>query len=206
MTVHYIDDNWILRQHHLGYFLHEGKTTVTVIKDDYLKKLFNELGLEHLHVEVMTTDTEGKMNAFGVQLYEGFKIEHLYCVDHTIQLTAKLACDDKNFGLDAEGNTCKLIQKCKAIVGHYRSSTQAAQTLKEKLRTAGIRFEVLVQDTRTRWWSTYDMLERIYHSKTCQQSLEMEDEISLSKENYLTESEWMTIPSLLELLKPFKQD
>jgi hypothetical protein len=50
------------------------------------------------------------------------------------------------------------------------------------------------------------MLERIYHSKTCQQILEMEDEISLSKENYLTESEWMTIPSLLELLKPFKQD
>jgi hypothetical protein len=50
------------------------------------------------------------------------------------------------------------------------------------------------------------MLERLYHSNTCLQILEMEDEISLSKENYWTESEWKTIPSLLELLKPFKQD
>jgi hypothetical protein len=45
------------------------------------------------------------------------------------------------------------------------------------------------------------MLDRIYHSKTCLQILEMEDEISLSKEKYLKESEWKTIPSLLELLK-----
>jgi hypothetical protein len=37
------------------------------------------------------------------------KIERLYCVDHNIQLNAKLACDDKNCGLDAEGNPCKLI-------------------------------------------------------------------------------------------------
>jgi hypothetical protein len=91
---------------------------------------------------------------------------------------------------------------CRSLQVINTGSTEA----QEKLRTAGIRFEVLVQGTPTRWWSTYDMLKRMYHSKTCQQILEMEDEISLSKENYLTESEWMTIPSLLELLKPFKQD
>jgi hypothetical protein len=120
-----------------------------------------------------------------VQLHEDFDIEHLCCIDPTTQLTAKLACDDKNFGLDADGNPCKHIQKCKAIVGHYRSSTQAAQKRTEKLRAAGITFKVLVQDTPTIWF-------------------EMEEEISLSKENHLTESEWKTSPYLLELLQPFK--
>jgi hypothetical protein len=79
----------------------------------------------------MTTDTEGKMNAFGVQLYKGFKIEHLYCVDHRL-VTAKLACHDKNVGLDVDDNPCTLNQKCKAIVGHYRSLTQAAQKSLQK--------------------------------------------------------------------------
>jgi hypothetical protein len=140
MSGHYIDDNWILQQHDLGCFLHEGKTTATAIKEDYLQKHFNELGLQHLHVAAITTDTEGKMNSFGVQLHEDLNIDHLYCVDHNIQLTAKLACDDKYFGFDADNNPCKLIQKCKTLVSHYRSSTQAAQKLAEKLKTAGKTF------------------------------------------------------------------
>jgi hypothetical protein len=48
------------------------------------------------------------------------------------------------------------------------------QQLAEKLNTAGETFEVLVQDTPTRWWSTYDMLHRINESKTCLKMLEME--------------------------------
>jgi hypothetical protein len=50
------------------------------------------------------------------------------------------------------------------------------------------------------------MLERIYQSKTCLQILGMEEEISLSKGNYLTESEWKIISYLLELLESFKQE
>jgi hypothetical protein len=74
----------------------------------------------------MTTNTEGKMNFFRVQLNEDLNIDHLYCVDHNIQKTAKLACDDKQFGSDAAAKLCKLIQRCKSLVIHYRSSTQAA--------------------------------------------------------------------------------
>jgi hypothetical protein len=59
LTFHYIDD-WILRQHDLGCFLHEGKTTATSIKEDYLKKLFIQPGLEPINVEA--TNMEGKMN------------------------------------------------------------------------------------------------------------------------------------------------
>jgi hypothetical protein len=38
----------------------------------------------------MTTDIQQKMNSFGVQLNEDFNMDHLYCVDHKIQLTASL--------------------------------------------------------------------------------------------------------------------
>jgi hypothetical protein len=62
-----------------------------------VKNLFNELDLEHLHVAAMTRDNEGKMHSFGVKLHDGFNIDQLCCVDQNIQMTAKLACDDKYF-------------------------------------------------------------------------------------------------------------
>jgi hypothetical protein len=61
------------------------------------------------------------------------------------------------------------------------------------------------QDTPTTWWSIHDMLDRINQSKTCLKMVEIEEEISLSKENYLTESEWKTIPYVVELLQSFKE-
>jgi hypothetical protein len=106
----------------------------TAIKEDYLKKLFNELGFEHLHVAETTTNTEGKVNSVRAQLYVDFNMNHLSFVDHNIQLSAKLACDDKYFGFDADGIPCKLIQKCKSLVSHYRPSTQTAQKLAEKTK------------------------------------------------------------------------
>jgi hypothetical protein len=36
MAAHNIKDNWILQQCDIGCFLHEGKTTATAIKEDYL--------------------------------------------------------------------------------------------------------------------------------------------------------------------------
>jgi hypothetical protein len=51
------------------------------------------------------------MDSFGLQLNEDLNIDYLYCVDHNIQMTATLACDDKWFGFDAAENLCKLIQK-----------------------------------------------------------------------------------------------
>ena len=99
MTSHYIDDNWVLKRIDMGCFLHEGGTSGQAIKDDYLSKLFNELGLEQLHLAAMTTDTESKMNSFGIKLGRDLGIWHVYCSCHLLQLTAKLACDDSNYGL-----------------------------------------------------------------------------------------------------------
>jgi hypothetical protein len=84
-------------------------------------------------------------------------------------MTAKLGCDHNYFGFDAADNLCKLIQNCKSLVIHYRSAQQTAQKLAEK------------QNTPTKWWYTYDMLERINQCKTCLSMLEIQEEIFLSK-------------------------
>jgi hypothetical protein len=36
--------------------------------------------------------------------------------------------------------------------------------------------------------------------------MEIEEELSLTDSNYLTESDWKAFPCFLELLKPFKQE
>jgi hypothetical protein len=82
----------------------------------------------------MTADTDGKTNSMEFKVHGDFKIERLHCVDHNIQLAAKLAGDVKNCGLDADGIP---IQEYMASVGNYRLSTQAAQTLSRTLQQDG---------------------------------------------------------------------
>jgi len=206
ITSHYSDDDWVLKRSDRGCFLHEGGTSSQAIKDDYLSKLFTELGLEQLCLAAMTTDIESKMNSFGIKLGRDLGIWHVYCSCHLLQLTAKLACDDSNYGLYEDGSVCQVISKCRAIVHHFRSSTQAAAKLASKLSLDGRTFKVLTQDVQTRWWSTYDMLYRINESKTSIQLLHQGKEISLIEDSVLTDYEWKLLPQLLELLLPLKQE
>jgi hypothetical protein len=60
--------------------------------------VFQQVRLEHVYIAAMTTDTKGKTNSFVVQLCDDLNIDHPHCVDHRIQLAAKLAYDDMNFG------------------------------------------------------------------------------------------------------------
>lgn len=60
--------------------------------------------------------------------------------------------------------------------------------------------KVLVQDVQTRWNSTYCMLERFQELKLYVLSLLSEHDFDQT----LTGSDWLTINSLINLLKPFE--
>jgi hypothetical protein len=73
-----------------------------------------------------------------VELSKDLNLDHLYCGDYdTIQLTAKLSYVMFSIWLlHSCHDPCKLIKKCKSIVGHYRSLTHAAQKFAGKLKAA----------------------------------------------------------------------
>jgi hypothetical protein len=130
MTAHYINDNWIIRQNDLRFLLHEGKAASSATKQDNIKKLFNRQCLEPPHAAAITTDTEGKMSSFGMQLCDGLNIDHPYCVDRNIHLNAKHVCDDMSFGYDAAENivsSFKATRQWLVTAGHQHRQLSSLQ-------------------------------------------------------------------------------
>lgn len=103
----------------------------------------------------------------------------------------------KNFGFDAADNSCELISF---------SATPATQKLAKKLKAAGETLEFLVQDIPTRWWSSYDVMDRINEKRHARRFGKWKNISPHPKSTSPTESEWITIRFLLEMLKPFKEE
>jgi hypothetical protein len=59
------------------------------------EKLFKDCGFDNRTIFSVTSDTTGNMNKFGKKLIEEHGVHHIYCTDHVIQLTARLAYDDR---------------------------------------------------------------------------------------------------------------
>jgi hypothetical protein len=94
MTVHWLDEKMQLHSLKLGCFLQEGGSEGDKLVDDFLVKLFVDAGLEKANIVAVVSDTTANLNNFG-KLIEKLNIHHICCIDHCLQLAAKLAYEDK---------------------------------------------------------------------------------------------------------------
>ena len=113
------------------------------------------------------------MNAFGeriLQWDDAIYLRHHYCVDHVLQLTAVKAYNGEVrrdiFDLEeheGEDNSVSVIKKARDIVTLFHSSSNAKEKLvsaQRDLNPASTPLQLL-QDVKTRWWSTYALVERM---------------------------------------------
>lgn len=59
-------------------------------------------------------------------------------------------------------NYASLIEKCRKIVSVFHQSTKLSEYLSEAQKLLNIEQHKLIQDVKTRWNSTYLMIERLY--------------------------------------------
>jgi len=160
-----------------------------------------------------TTDTDSKMNKFGILLEAKHDICHEYCMDHVLQATAVIAYSYKLYGdklpkehvsTDSEGNTIKLgdglLGKCRKLCQLFNSSTQKQQDLHSAQHELGNRETDpvneykgrepldVVQDVVVRWWSTYSMVSRLIILRPAFKHLEAEGKLKLSNDSVGTPS------------------
>ena len=90
MTCHWVDKQYKINNVVLGCFLHEGESQSESLVDDFAVKIFRECGFDMVNISAVVSDTTGNMNKFGKML-EDLNIPHIYCTDHVLQLTAKIA-------------------------------------------------------------------------------------------------------------------
>lgn len=93
------------------------------------------------------------------------------------------------------------MKACRALVGHFSHSSQAAKRLLGKqvhLRHPNRPVGVL-QDVSTRWWSTFSMTDRLLKLKTYFDQMEVEGWLTCN----LSARQWVTVELVRNILKPF---
>ena len=81
-------------------------------------------------------------------------IPNIPCLDHTLQLVVKDGCLAQPAVVDLTAKACKLV-------GHYKHSNIALQSLLKIQEQLGLFPRRLIQDEPTRWNTTFYMLQRL---------------------------------------------
>jgi hypothetical protein len=139
--------------------------------DDQLSDDLDLWGLSADKFVAMVTDTASNMTKLGRLVEEKFPntVPH-YCADHNLQLTTQKAYSGDvatrlggiaNGRENEEGDVVKTLKKARDLVSHVSQSPLANAKLADaqKLVSPQASVLVLIQDVKTRWWSTYMMLQ-----------------------------------------------
>lgn len=113
------------------------------------------------------------------------------CMGHILHLAV---CKGLGAGID------KVMAKCSKVAEYFHRSGSAKYCLEEKQRSLGLANEKLIMKCDTRWNSIYDMLRRI----VTQQQAIVAALLQLNRREMFPEADMVTVESLLNVLKPFK--
>ncbi|KAH7717569.1 zinc finger protein [Aphelenchoides avenae] len=92
----------------------------------------------------------------------------------------------------------KVAVLCRSIVGHFRHSVQAKEKLTLLQREKHLPEHALIQDVKTRWDSTHDMVGRLLEQKVALDAYF----VNMRRDLLLSEAQWSMLEELQELLEP----
>jgi hypothetical protein len=199
LTAHWVDnDNGNLKCAVLHFEVHEGTTAGDRIGEQFIE-MFNSYELDLKFITAVVTDTTGNMNTFGQYLHARGVI-HLYCVDHNLHLCAKMAFNDANLP-----DSSNVMKTAREVIEYFTKSTQAMSKLMNQQRALNpdkIPLKLL-QDVRTRWWSTWRMLHRLRTLDRYINALIASHEVHLN--HVLTVDQKSILFEVEQLLEPLAQ-
>ena len=190
LSAHFVGDDWKMDHYCLQ--------TREVVSSHTAQNLAGEIscsldewGITDKVVMVTTDNGQNIKNA----IIEELQYSHLCCVGHTLQLGI-----GKALQLTA---VSRVLGRVRKLVEHFHKSTLATNCLREKQIRLELPQHVLVMECKTRWSSTYHMIQRVQEQQAaiCAVLAENRDRTirSLLPEN----EEWSAIEDLLSVLKPF---
>jgi hypothetical protein len=210
-TFHWIDNDWVLRSCPLGLCVHSGTSKA----GDHLRELKNEMDRHNItynDIVAVVTDTEPTMNAAGRDIVAAARaagnmhLDHIGCVAHIIQTTTKkTAADPDNIAVaDPEAGALKAAR---ALVTTINESSQINEKLFETQDSLNANLPpeqrrqavTVIQDVKTRWWSTYSMVERLLRLKDSLNFMAAGRMIT----NNLSAAQWNLLKQIEVTLEPF---
>ena len=211
ITIHFVNKDWKLVCLPLACTAadldpeEEGSHKAEVIVQ-LLKQVLDNYDLEITNCVGFTTDTASvmqKCSRIFINMGRDLGAHMIFnpCAAHTLELTAKLVGKENNAPLSENA-----IVKAKKLVRLFRKSTNLTLALSNAKDTVHSlkdkKFTALIQDVSTRWWATWQMIDRLIAMKPALDILLSQEK--LTHDQYLCDTEWQLLRMIEETLKPFK--
>lgn len=156
-----------------------------------LKKCLEDFQVPLTSVKACTTDNaSAAINS--IRLLDG--VTHIPCLAHTLNLAVQK-------GLQSGRDIAKIISRLKSTAAHFHTSSKDRYLLKDKQKLLGIAEHEVINDCKTRWNSTYDMMTRAMEQQPAISAVIMEKKL-LHLE--LSAGDWSNVEDIVQVLRPFK--
>lgn len=197
LTAHIINNEWLPKSFTLATQEMEERHTAVNLAE----KLTSILDDWEINGKVSTVITDNAKNVVNAVKLLPLNIDNenmdVTCAAHSLQLAISIALKDEIFS--------ELIKQCSSLVGHFKHSNVAKQSLFKKQEQLGIPHQSLVQCCKTRWNSIYLMLDRLLQNRTAILNVLTDRTVTslyIAQKLEITESQWLKIEILVSLLKP----
>lgn len=197
LTAHIINNEWLPKSFTLATQEMEERHTAVNLAE----KLISILDDWEINGKVSTVITDNAKNVVNAVKLLPLNIDNenmdVTCAAHSLQLAISIALKDEIFS--------ELIKQCSSLVGHFKHSNVAKQSLFKKQEQLGIPHQSLVQCCKTRWNSIYLMLDRLLQNRTAILNVLTDRTVTslyIAQKLEITESQWLKIEILVSLLKP----
>ncbi|XP_050521556.1 E3 SUMO-protein ligase ZBED1-like [Daktulosphaira vitifoliae] len=195
LTAHIIDNQWLSKSFTLATKeMTERYTAVNLAEK--LICIFDDWEINGKVTTVITDNAKNIVNA--VQLLP-ITIDNenmdVTCAAHNLQLAINIVLKQEIFS----------EKQCTNLVGHFKHSNVAKQSLLNKQEQLGLPHQSLVQCCKTRWNSIYLMLDRLSKNRSPISNVLADRAITslfIAQKLEITESQWLRIENLVNLLKP----
>jgi hypothetical protein len=227
----WIDENWEIHNEVLDLQMLEGEHTGKNIAKAFDEVLQNfDIWNKLLSI---TTDNASNMDTFFVELEKlaepqgssfTSKDFRIRCLAHIMNLACQAmisACgevtqdtdqeeeddddddDEKEINVNSSDCDVPFVSKIRKGVAGIRKSPQRREIFKMKCISSKLKNKILILDVKTRWNSTYWMLQRCLELKVPYQNAL--SAIPKLKKYVLNEVEWKRVESLLQVLNLFRE-
>lgn len=183
IVAHFIDEDTKLQSALLGCINYNERHTSQNLCD-FMKSVMAEWQISHKVAAIISDNAANILSA--VRLGEWRSIA---CFAHSLNLVVQQATTE----------ITDVITQVKNIVEYFHRSTQGQKKLTATQQQMNLPVLKLKQDVKTRWNSTFDMLQRIVQVKDAVIATVALQRSDLS----IKEQDWEIIEGVLPLLKPF---
>lgn len=194
VTAHYIDENFDYHSIALkcSPSLQKDSTAESIITD--LREAINDNGSKIDMISAVVADTEATMNRVVLDMRDKYNVEASPCVCHKLELVTGNA-----YGGDDDSFLSTTMRKMRSVIGYFRRGDNMKRLIfSQTLGEEGMPYKILFEDVVTRFWSTYNAVERFIELKES-----INQTLPHKHTGVLHDKEWKFLEWLTKVLKPF---